>query len=264
MLTRLCRTASTTHVAIDDSTGSTHTRVRWSALLAAGIIVSLLAGCDGFGGVEQGEAPETGPGHDERAHARNALELTPGSFSEADLHFKPVAVAPGESFTMSMVGTDDERALAQVVHRNRDDGDLALSARFESFDTQTVVVRYRIQNTVMRRDTLSGISLEDGVPVGKSSKEPTSWHYKEVGDQVVVVVDYDNDDSKSTETATEGDARGALRTTTIDPAYSASAVECTHVAFVVPGPASSAEPKGVKMHGAAEEVSFVKKRFETR
>jgi hypothetical protein len=243
----------------------TRARSHRSILLAAAVIVVLLAGCDGLGSDADGFAEAREPSDDQPVQSRNALQLRPGPFTEADLHFEPVAVAPGEAFTMSMVGADNGRGVAQVVHRNPGEGDLAVSARFGSIDARRIVVRYRVQRTVVRKDTLSATGPNNEVSVGRSSKEPTSWHYEEVGDQVIVVVDYNEDSSKSARkngAAPRGRNRSTVRQTTIDPAYAAPSVQCTHVAFVVPKAPSSVEPRGVRMRGAADDVSFVTKRFE--
>jgi len=240
-------------------------RSRWSVLLVAGIIVALIAGCDGLGSAEHRATAIANSSNAGQAQSQSGLHLSPGAFTEIDLHFKPVSVPTGESFTMSMTGTNDEREIARVTHRNPKDKELALSAEFGSFDVQSVVVRYRVHDTVVQTDTLAVADPGNRVPVGRSSEEPTSWHYKEVGDQVIVVVDYDGDESKNVWAQGQkasGDNSSSFRKTTIDPAYDASPVQCTHVAFVVSGVSSSIEPRGVKMHGAADEISFVEKQFK--
>jgi len=224
---------------------TTSLRIPLFALLA--LFVGLATGCDTVE-VRTEEGGDT--------ESSDEVEIRSDAFDRADIRFEPVAVAPGETFSVGLMDETHEGDVTRIVHEGREDGSYQLRAQFDPMDPASVAVRCRnveenTQRTVAKLDAPTQKSGNVS-GVARTSDEPTSYHYIQDGETTVVEVDYDTD--TGTEEVVGG---GVFQFPSVD-----EPVTCTHVAFELEGVSRSIRASGVRFDG--REPTFRSQRFRQR
>jgi hypothetical protein len=226
---------------------SAHTnslRISLFALLAA--FVGIAVGCDTVE-LRTGEEPDT--------ESSDEVEIRSDTFTRADIRFEPVSVSPGEIFSIGLMDESREGDVTRIIHEGSEDGRYQLRAEFDPLNPASVSVRCRNveENTRKTVATLESPTRKSGNVSGtaRTSREPTSYHYIDDGDDVIVEVDYDTD--TSTEEVVGG---GVFQFPSAE-----KPLQCTHVAFVLED-VSRIRASGVRFDGRAP--TFRQQRFQQR
>jgi len=220
-------------------------RIPLFALLAA--FVGIAVGCD---------TVELRTGEEGDTESSDEVNIRSDAFDRADIRFEPVSLAPGETFSVGLMDETREGDVTRIVHEGREDGSYQLRAQFDPLDPASVAVRCRNveDNTQQTMAKLSAPTQKSGSVSGvaRTSREPTSYHYIEDGENVTVEVDYDTD--TETEEVVGG---GVFEFPSAD-----EPVTCTHVAFVLEDVSRSIRASGVRFDG--RNPTFLKQRFQQR
>jgi hypothetical protein len=218
-------------------------------LVLVGAVLGVLAGCDAVS-IESGEV-------DRRSDDPNEVEIRADSFTRADLLFEPVSISEGETFSIELMDANRDQNVTRITHEGISDERKVLRAHFDPLQPASVDVNCRNEkaDTEQRMATIQAPKLkssDNGTgAIASMEKEPTSYHYIENGDDVIVEVDYDTD------TSTEGVTPGAV----FDFPSSTDPVQCTHVGFVLEGVSGSVAANGVRFNGGDREPRFRKKNL---
>ncbi len=217
--------------------------------LPLALVLGVLAGCDAVS-LESDEV-------DRRSEDPNEVEIRADSFTRADLLFEPVSISEGETFSIELMDARRDRNVTRITHEGISADRQVLRARFNPLQPASVAVNCRNESTDRERRmaTLQPPKLKSSNngtgAIATMEKEPTSYHYIQDGDNIIVEVDYDTD------TSTEGVTPGAV----FDFPSSDAAVQCTHVNFVLEGVSSSISADGVRFSGGDREPRFREKRL---
>ena len=215
----------------------------------AAVVLGVLVGCDAVS-LESGEI-------DRQSDEPNEVEIRADSFTRADLLFEPVSVSEGETFSIELMDANRDQGITRITHEGISGQRTLLRARFHPLQPTSVAVNCRNEQagTEQRMATFQSPKAKSGddevEPVVSTRDEPTSYHYLENGDDILVEVDYDTD------TSTEGVTPGAV----FDFPSSEDAVQCTHVRFVLEGVSSSVSANGIRFSGGDQEPRFRQKRI---
>jgi len=221
--------------------------IRTLSLTLAAVGLAVLVGCDT---VDVRTAEEA------RTDNSDEVEIRSDAFTRADIRFEPVSLSPGETFSVGLMDETREGNVTRIVHEGSEDGSYQLRAQFDPLNPASVSVRCRNveDNTQKTMATLGSPPRKSGDLSGtaRTSREPTSYHYIDDGDDVIVEVDYDTD--TGTEEVVGG---GVFQFPSAD-----EPVTCTHVAFVLEDVSRSVRASGVRFDG--REPTFLKQRFQQR
>lgn len=218
-------------------------------LVLAVVVLGVLAGCDTVS-LETGEV-------DRRSDDPNEVEIRADSFTRADLLFEPVSVSEGETFSIELMDANRDQNVTRITHEGISDERMLLRAQFDPLQPASVAVNCRNENadTEQKMATIQPPKLKSSdnatSAIATMEKEPTSYHYIDDGDEVIVEVDYDTD------TSTEGVTPGAV----FDFPSSDTAVQCTHVSFALEGVSGSVAASGVRFSGGDREPRFRKREL---
>jgi len=219
------------------SDDASHTVRASVTVLVAAITLGLIGGCDAVN-VQSGEQPDPAT-----------------TFDRADLLYEPVSLAPGDLFSIELVDNQFEESIAHLVHEGTDNGKYRLRARFDLLQPSevTVTCRNEITGAKQRMHTLNPDELGSksaGDSTVTSEQEPNSFHYIHTGDNIVVEIDYDTEDSKTASTA------GRFDFAAVD-----QSVRCTHVSFKLKGVSTSVSADDIQFGGDVEAPSIHEKRL---
>ena len=126
------------------------------------------------------------------APARN-LYFEVDDHKKGDFVFHPIALYEGGFFKASLVGTLDGRptTLASITQRN-DQGTYRLSSDVGGLGADSLTLEFYNQNQLLH--ATGPISSEEGSQALNSVEgEPTSFHYEEDGEDIIIVVDYEDE-----------------------------------------------------------------------
>jgi hypothetical protein len=232
-------------ISLPAHSNTTSLRIPLFALLA--VFIGLATGCDTVE-LRSEEGGDT--------ESSDEVEIRSDAFERADIRFEPVAVAPGETFSVGLMDETREGDVTRIVHEGREDGSYQLRAQFDPLNPTSVAVRCRnveknTQKTVARLDAPTRKS-GDLSGTARTSREPTSYHYIEDGENVTVEVDYDT--NTGTEEVVGG---GVFQFPSAD-----EPMTCTHVAFELEGVSRSIRASGVRFDG--REPTVLSQRFQQR
>lgn len=217
-------------------------------LVFVALVFGVLAGCDAVS-LQSEEV-------DRQSDDPNEVEIRADSFTRADLLFEPVSVSEGETFSIELMDANRNRNVTRITHEGIADERTVLRAQFDPLQPASVAINCRNENTDAERKmaTIQSPKLKSSdnevEEVASTQDEPTSYHYIEDGDDVIVEVDYDTDTS-------EGVTPGAV----FDFPSSTDPVQCTHVGFVLEGVSGSVAANGVRFSGGDREPQFRKKEI---
>jgi hypothetical protein len=218
-------------------------------LLLAALVLAAVGGCDTVN--HRSSATD-------RADDATEAHVDAESFEQADLQFEPVSLAEGETFSVELKDKQFERGVTRITHEGTADGTQRLTARFDPLQPSSVSIRCRNKpaGTQQTVKTLSGDDLAlDGEPIAYAKKKPTSYHYIDTGETVIVSVDYDQKAPVEV-----GEPVSSMRF--VSPAPSAKkAASCTHVDFVLRDVSERLSPDGIHFHGDVAAPSLKKKAF---
>lgn len=221
----------------DDNDASHTVRVSLTVLVAA-VTLGVIGGCDAVN-VHSDEQPDP---------------VT--AFDQADLLYEPVSLAPGDLFSIELVDNQFEESIARLVHEGTATGKYRLRARFDALQPSEVTVTCRNETTgaKQRMHTLNPDELgpkSAGDSTVTSEEEPNSFHYIDNGDNIIVEVDYDTEDSKTASTA------GRFDFASVD-----QSVRCTHVSFKLKNVSASVSADDIRFGGDVEAPSIHEKRLQ--
>ena len=222
---------------LSDDNDAPHTVRASLAVLVAAITLGLIGGCDAVN-VQSGEQPDPAT-----------------TFDQADLLYEPVSLAPGDLFSIELVDDEFEESIARLVHEGTTDGKYRLRARFGPLQPNEVTVTCRNEITgakqrmhTLNPDELGPKSAADSTVT--SDQEPNSFHYIDTGDNIIVELDYDTEDSKTASTAGR-----------FDFASAGQPVRCTHVSFKLKDVSTSVSADDIRFGGDVEPPSIQEKRL---
>lgn len=221
----------------------------WNVLSVLGVVVLLVvvAGCDAV--KPESNSVDTQSEDDE-------VQIRAKSFTRADLTFEPVPIAPGKTFSIQLMDEQLGQDVTRISHEGTEGGRHLLRARFDPLKPASVTVQCRNEKAGTRRKmaTLGGSTLKsaqtDEHLVARGDPQPTSYHYIEMGDNVIVEVDYG-----------EGGANGGMKPGGMFKFPSSDEpVECTHVAFELEDVSTSLSADGIRFSGD-RQPTFRRKRL---
>lgn len=213
-------------------------------LIVAAVLGGGLVGCDAVSTRTSVSEKPTG--------ADDEVVIEDKEFTRADLHFDPVGIAQGETFSIELVDNDHDQNLTRITHEGIEGGRHLIRAQFDPLDPASVTVKCRNQNSGMERKmaTLGGAQLQpkslSETPVAKGGPVPTSYHYIDSGETIIVEVDY-------------GGASGPGGQFSFPSVE--QPVECTHVAFVLEEVSTSISADGVRFQGLDQAPTFRHRQF---
>ena len=208
--------------------------------LAIGMgLLGIVAGCD-----------TTSTSSSDETSRAEGVTIESDDFTRADLKFEPVSVASGEPFSISLMDQDLGGRAARITHEKTADGEHALTAQFDPLQPTSVSVtcKNKKSGTAQKMATLRSPKLKSGGelgPVASTTHGPTSFHYIDYGDYLIVEVDY-------------GDATPG---TMVDFPSADQPKECTHVSFALDGVSTSLSADGVQFDGVNRRPEFRQRRF---
>ncbi len=212
-------------------------------LFAAGVF-GVLGGCDAVD-IRSHEV-------EERPEPDNEVQADE-PFDRADLLFEPVSLSSGETFSIELIDERHDRGVTRITHERTPGGEQEIRARFDPLDPASVTVECRNQkaNTSRKMTTLAAAELDaksqmDAVATA-DEEEPSSYHYIEDGDNVIVEVDYDTE--------------GGNLTPAFEFTGSDEPVACTHVSFVLEDVSQTLAATGVRFRGDVEAPPVRKRDF---
>lgn len=218
-------------------------------LLLVALVLTAIGGCDTVH--HQSNATD-------RADDATEAHVDAEAFDQADLQFEPVSLAEGETFSVELKDKQFDRGVTRITHEGTADGAQRLTAQFDPLQPSSVSIRCRnkpagTQQTVR---TLSRDDLSRGdEPIAYPEREPTSYHYIDTGETVIVSVDYDQ---KAPEEVDE--PVSSMRFVSPDPGAK-QAGACTHVDFVLNDVSERLSPDGIRFHGDVAAPAVKKKAF---
>jgi len=183
------------------------------------------------------------------------IRLDVSGATQGDFHFKPAGIEEGETFQTVVNGRSNE-PLAQVNHRRTEDGTYQMEAGLGNIDIREAMLELRNNGNVLYRTPFSGMAGA----VGKSDKEPTSWHFSTTtiegeGTVTTISVDYEStedDDGSSDQPSSKSTASAGAGEALVWPAGTDDGpFPSTHVSLVLKG--TSLQPgdvSGVSFSGA--------------
>jgi len=217
----------------------------WSlCLMVAAALLGGLVGCDTV-------STRTSVS-EEPARADGEVVIEDKEFTRADLQFDPVGLTKGETFSIELVDDDHDQNVTRITHEGTEEGRHLIRAQFDPLDPASVTVKCRNQNSGSERKmaTLGGAQLQSKslsqTPMAKGGPEPTSYHYIDSGETVIVEVDY-------------GGASGPGGQFSFPSAD--QPVECTHVAFVLEDVSTSISADGIRFQGLDQAPTFRHRQF---
>lgn len=224
--------------------GTAFYRVRSAAILLLLVTLGVTVGCDAV-----------------NVHYNDATQRSgddPDSFSKAEMFFDPVAISPGESFSIDLIDDQHEHPVARIIHERTTDEELLLTADSDVLNAEAVSIKCRNQETIVQREKTQLMSLStakagNSEMVAKSDQEPTSYHYYDNGETVIVEVDYEGEQ----ENQTTGSGHALIQFPSSD-----QPVECTHVGFVLDGLSTTISANEVRFSGVREEPTIRKQEFQ--
>ena len=209
-------------------------------VLSVGLgLIGIVAGCD-----------TTSTSSSDETSRADGVTIQSDDFTRADLKFEPVSTSAGEPFSISLMDQDLGGSAARIIHEKTDDGKHELTARFDPLQPTSVSVTCKNKKTgsTQKMATLHAANLKSGGelgPVASTTHGPTSFHYIDYGDYLIVEVDY-------------GDATPG---TMVDFPSSEQAKECTHVSFALDGVSTSLSADGVRFDGVNRRPTFRQREF---
>lgn len=214
---------------------------RMRPLFVAVLTLAVLGGCDA--GPTQTSNSESTSSDSDEVIVRNE------TFAEANLQFEPVALQPGETFSIELMDDELGRNATRITHEGTSDGKYHVRAQFDPLQPSSVTVQCRNQNEGVQRkmNTLTGaeLSAKDAV-MATSDPEPSSYHYYDNGETVIVAVDYGGQNPG-----------GRFQFPSSD-----RSVECTHVDFVLNGVSTDLSADGVRFRGGTKPPAFRMQQFK--
>lgn len=221
--------------------------VRSAAFLLLLVMVSVTTGCDAVN-VHYNEVPDQQADED------------PDSFHEAEMYFEPVTISPGESFSIDLIDDQHDRPVARIIHQRTADDELLLTADSDVLTAEAVSIKCRNEETVVQREETQLMSpstakAENAQMVAKAEKEPTSYHYYDNGETVIVEVDYEGEE----ESQSSGPGHALIQLPS-----SNESVQCTHVGFVLDDVSTAVSANEVRFSGVREEPTIRKQEFQRR
>lgn len=221
--------------------------IRFATFLLLLAMVGVTVGCDAVN-VHYNEATGQRAGDD------------PDSFTKAEMFFEPVALSPGELFSIDLIDDQHDSPVARIVHQRTADGELLLSADSDVLNAEAVSIKCRNQETVVQREEtrlMSPTTAKAGNAqmVATSDQEPSSFHYYDNGETVLVEVDYEGEE----ESQASGPGQALIQFPSSD-----QSIRCTHVGFVLDGVSTAISANGVRFSGVREEPTIRKQEFQRR
>ena len=125
------------------------------------------------------------------ATPESGVVIEMGGHRRMDLLFEPVPIREDAVFAMELVG-DRPSPFARVLHRRLGVADnYHLEVDLGGLGATSFTLELRDRGGVLYRD--DDVPVKDGLAqVGTSNKEPTSFHYIEDEDDIIVEIDYEN------------------------------------------------------------------------
>jgi len=219
------------------------------SLIVAGALLAAVGGCDAVNHQTSGTDPANG----------TETQIEAESFERADLQFEPVSLSKGEAFSVELVDEELDEGVTRITHQGTKDGAQRLTAQFDPLEPASVAIRCRNQSTGTQKTmkTLSTDDLHsgDGDVIAYAQKDPTSYHYYDDGETVIVSVDYDQRAPVGVE-----EPMASMKFVSSGPSAK-QAASCTHVDFVLKDVSKTLSPDGIRFHGDVAVPSFKKKAF---
>lgn len=216
-----------------------------AALLVFAVVgIGLIGGCDGTGTSSSTEA-------DASSESPDDVVLESDAFTQTDLQFEPVSASAGESIVISLVDGESDQNVARIIHEGTSDGRQSVTADFGRLDPESVSIecQNRTENTTQKMRALQKgewNAKEEIHSVARTRDGPSSYHYRDTGDNVIVTVDYG----------------GTSPGTTVSFPFADDPVECTDVAFTLEGVSAAVVPDGVQFDGLDEAPTFRQRQFQ--
>lgn len=218
---------------------------RTPPLLLAVVIGGVLGGCDAVDVRSHNPAEES-----KTVHA----QVESPSFTQADLLFEPVSIPSGGAFTIELIDDERDQSVAEITHKQTEAGTKSLRANFKPLQAQSVTVECRNQDAKSQTKTTSlssKLSSADGQTIGTTNAEPSSYHYVDNGETVIVEVDYAQLELDEPSAPPE---QAPIHFRSPD-----RSVECTYVTFTLQGVSESISADGIRFRGGSP--TFVKKEI---
>ena len=212
---------------------------RLLSLILGGALLGLAAGCD-----------TTSTSSSDETSSTDGITIESNDFTRADLKFEPVSVSAGEPFSISLTDNELGGSAARITHEKTDAGTHELTARFDPLQPTSVSVtcKNKKAGSTQKMATVQSAQLKSGGeigPVASTARGPSSFHYIDVGETVIVEVDY-------------GDATSG---TMVDFPSSDASKECTHISFALDGVSTSLSADGVRFDGINRRPTFRQRQF---
>ena len=222
-----------------DDADASHTVRASVAVLVAAITLGVMGGCDAV-----------------NVHSDDQTDPVTTAFDRADLLYEPVSLASGDRFSIELVDNQFDESIARLVHEGTHDGEYRLRARFSPLQPSkvTVTCRNELTGAKQRMHTLNPEELGPKSAADStvdSEQEPNSFHYIDNGDNIVVEVDYDTEDSKAKSVAGRFDFASADQS-----------VRCTHVSFKLKDVSASVSADDIRFGGDVKAPSIREKRLQ--
>lgn len=193
------------------------------------------------------------------------VRLDVNGMKKGDFYFQPAGIGTGETFTTGIVGRQ-EQVLAQMNHRRSENDTYRMTAELGDIDVQSAKLQLRSGENVLYEAPLSP-TTSTSAPVGKSSREPTSWHYgtETVEGETITVITVDYEQESTTSSVSPPPSRDfSPKSTThegqamIWPSGTKKGpFPSTHVSLVLEGTSiSPGDVAGVSLSGAKELTIF--------
>jgi hypothetical protein len=215
------------------------------------LVAVVLGGCDAISShSDDGTDP---------SESSTLLQLDAESFEQADLQFSPVALSPGDRFSIELVDEQLGQPVTRITHQGTPGGGQLLKVRFDPLKPTSVAVRCRNQHT----DTQTVMSTLDGdqlassngmVDIGEVVPKAASYHYIEGEENTIVEIDYD--------LKAPGQGPDVAPKATVQPVSSSKGARCTHIGFVLKGVSTDLSADGVRFSGDATAPRLRKKAFQ--
>ena len=221
-----------------DDADVSHTVRASVAVLIAAITLGVLGGCDAV-----------------NVQSDDQTDPATTAFDRADLLYEPVSLAPGDLFSIELVDNQFDESIARLVHEGTHNGEYRLRARFGPLQPSevTVTCRNELTGAKQRMRTLNPEELGPKSAADSTvdaEQEPNSFHYIHNGDNIIVEIDYDTEDSKTTATAGRFDFASAEQS-----------VRCTHVSYKLKDVSTSVSADDIRFGGDVETPSIQKKNL---
>lgn len=219
-------------------------------LLCIGLLLGALGGCDSVTVQSSKQVDNNTNDHE--------LQINTESFSKVDLLFDAGAVPTGEALTIELIDDNYEGPVTRITHEGTSEGEKRLLVDFHPLNPSSVEIECRNGAATLYRDELdlpgtnSSAEWDFGMKVATTDDEPDSYHYSEEDGQVVLSVDY-SDEQK---------ANGASGETSVQFSAAGEHAQCSDVLFTLGGVSSPLSPEGVRFQGATQTPTIYKQEFE--